>query len=137
MNDVRTLRHFLAELPLSDAQLEPVAGVVNKIEEALLTTATITARMQSLERAFEARYFKRGEACPMCSQMSRHSATCYLRPSTGWDLLGEHEATLHENDELRAALAQHLPHNGKMILSGRPYVGLKKRARGSGSRITP
>lgn len=133
MNDVRVLRHFLAELPLSDVQLEPVAGVVNKIEEALLTTAAVTARMQSIERSIEARYFKRGEACPLCNQMSRHSPTCYLRPSTGWDLLAEHEATLHENDELRAALAQHLPHNGKMILSGRQYVGLKQRARGGRS----
>lgn len=131
---MRVLRHLLAELPCSDAELVPVAEVVNRIEEALLTTASITARMQSLEQAVGGRYFKRGEPCPICNQMSKHSSTCYLRPSTGWDLLTEHEATLHENDELRAALAQHLPHNGKMILSGRPYVGLKQRAR-SGSRI--
>jgi len=121
---------MLSELPLSDAELEPLAGVVNKIEEQLLSVAAITARVQSIERSVDARYFKRGDPCPICSCTSRHSNTCYLRASTGWDLLTEHEATLHENDELRQALAQHLPHNGKMVLAGQPYRSLKQRARG-------
>jgi hypothetical protein len=129
LNDLRVLRHLLSELPLSDEQLAPVAGVVNRIEEALLSTAAITARMQSAEQSVDARYFKRGEPCPLCHHNSKHSQTCYLRSSTGWDLLAEHEATLNENDELRHALAQHLPHNGKMVLSGGQYKSLKARAR--------
>ena len=129
MNDLRVLRHLLAELPLTDEQLAPVAGAVNKIEEALATTEATKARVQSLERLVDMRYFKQGEACPFCHWNAKHSTTCYLRDSTGWDLLAEHEATLHENDELRQALAVHLPHNGKMVLSGGKYRGIKARAR--------
>jgi hypothetical protein len=120
---------MLAELPLSDAQLEPVAGLVNRIEEALASTEATQARVQSIERFVDQRYFKTGEPCPVCHRNSKHSQTCYMRPTTGWDLLAEHEATLHENDELRQALAVHLPHNGKMVLSGGKYKGLKARAR--------
>lgn len=129
MNDIRVLRHLLAELPLTDEQLEPVAGVVNRIEEALLSTEATQARVQSIERAVDMRFFKRGDPCPFCHRNAKHSKTCYMRPSTGWDLLSEHEATLNENDELRKALAVHLPHNGGMVLSGGRYLGLKARAR--------
>ena len=128
MNDLRVLRHLLSELPLSDAQLEPVAGVVNRIEEALISTEATQARVQSIERFVDMRYFKQGEPCPFCRRNANHSKTCYMRSSTGWDLLSEHEATLHENDELRKALAVHLPHNGKLVLSGGRYRGLKERA---------
>jgi len=131
LNDIRVLRHLLAELPLADTELSPLAGVVNRIEEALTTTAVITARIQSIERAIDICFFKRGDPCPLCSRKSKHSPTCYARASTGWDLLAEHEATLHENDELRSALAKHLPHNGKMVLSGGKYRSLKDRARPS------
>jgi len=129
LNDIHVLRHLLSELPLSDEQLEPVAGVVNRIEEALLSTEATQARVQSIENFVDMRFFKQGEPCPLCHRNSYHSKTCYLRSSTGWDLLAEHEATLHENDELRQALAIHLPHNGKTVLSGGTYRGLKARAR--------
>lgn len=85
--------------------------------------------MQSLERFVDMRYFKQGDPCPFCHQNSKHSQQCYMRSTTGWDLLAEHEATLNENDELRRALAVHLPHNGKSVLSGGKYRGLKSRAR--------
>lgn len=129
MNDIRVLRQLLADLPLSDAQLEPVAGVMNRIEEALLSTEATLACVQSIERFVEMRYFRQGAPCPLCQRNGKHSKTCYLQTSTGWDLLSEHEATLHENDELRSALAIHLPHTGKSVLSGGKYRGLKARAR--------
>ena len=126
---MRRLRHLLSELPITDEQLAPVAGVVNRIEEALASTEATQARVQSLERLVDQRYFKQGDACPFCHQNGNHTLRCYLRSSTGWDLLSEHEATLHENDELRQALALHLPHNGEMVLKGGKYRGLKARAR--------
>lgn len=72
----------------------------------------------------------RGEPCRLCKGIGQHTPNCYVRGSVGYDLLEEHETTLRENDQLRAALAQHLPINGKNIVRGGNYRSVRDRARG-------
>jgi len=111
-----------------------MAGVVDQLEEALMATEAVLSRMQSIERSVDAMYFKRGDPCPFCHHSSVHAQTCYMRATTGWDLLSEHEATLRENDELRQALAVHLPNSAREVLQGKGYCGLKQRARNGSSK---
>ncbi len=127
MRGVGTLRALLAEMPVSDEQLAPIATLVNKLEEKLTVGAAALVQLQSLREVVDARFFKRGEPCPMCTGPGKHTTSCYVPLSAGWDLLNEHEAIVRENNELRAALALHLPHNGKLIQAGR--MSLKDRAR--------
>jgi len=127
MRGVTALRELLAELPVSEELLAPLASVVNELEERVTVGAAALVQLQSLKEIIDARYFKRGEPCPMCTGPGKHTTSCYVPLSAGWDLLNEHEAIVRENNELRAALALHLPHNGKLIKAGR--MSLKDRAR--------
>ncbi len=129
MSTVDRLREALAALPVSDVALESVSRLINKVEQENTTGAAAQAALQSARGIVEQIYLKRGDACPLCRSVRKHSPNCYLRGSGGWDLLGEHEATLKENDELRAALARYLPHNGAAIRSGGRYRSLKDQAR--------
>jgi hypothetical protein len=129
LNALRRLRALLADLPLSDLQLNPVSGVVNQIESEMLEGAAAVLALGSLQQMIDVRFFGHSRPCPICAQHKTHATTCYVRKATGWDLLDETEATIRENDELRRALARHLPHNGKTILAGQPYRSLKDRAR--------
>lgn len=130
MSTVDQLREALAALPhVSDEELATVSALLNKVEHENITGAAAVVSLQSARQAVEHLYIKRGEKCPLCHRTYKHAGTCYLRGAVGWDLLEEHEATLRENDQLRAALAQHLPHNGKLIRAGGKYRSLKERAR--------
>lgn len=130
MNTVDQIREALSALPhVSDEELAAVSTLLNKVEQENVIGAAAVTSLQSARKIVEHRYLKRGEKCPLCHRERKHAATCYLCGAVGWDLLDEHEATLRENDHLRAALAQHLPHNGKMIRAGGTYRSLKERAR--------
>lgn len=129
MSTVDQLREALAKLPASDGELEVVSGLINKVEREHMAGAASTVALQSIINVVDNVFFKYGSPCPVCRRERKHSVNCYLRASGGWDLLAEHEATLHENDELRSALAKHLPHNGASIRAGAGYRSLKDRAR--------
>jgi hypothetical protein len=126
-DDLVDLRSLLAELPVTDEELAPLSAIVNRIEEKILAGAAANVRLQSLQVAVDARYLKKSLPCPVCNRLGVHTESCYLAAATGWNLLNEHEAVVNENNELRAALARHLPHNGKLVKPGR--LSLRDRAR--------
>lgn len=93
------------------------------LEEARAETLGMRVERDALRihiqtlRALCDREMERGLRCRLCGQKVVHSDTCMTRASTGYDLLQEHEDTVHENDELRAMLAKHMP-RGQEILAG-------------------
>lgn len=102
---------------------------------ARLTTQVqaLSTQLASIRALCEAGW-PRGEPCRLCRRTGSHSEVCYVRAGAGYDLLEEHESTLRENAELRAALAAKMPVNGKHILSGEKYVSLRARVQGRFSR---
>lgn len=122
-----TLSTLLVELGTQLDQVRAKASEDKTRAEALATqVASIRALCES--------GWPRGEPCRFCKKVGSHSEVCYVRGSAGYDLLNEHEATLRENAELRAALAAKLPVNGKHLLSGERYVSLRQRVQGRFSR---
>lgn len=120
-----------------DEVLESLAVEVKRLrqvrEEAEIEARAVKVHLASIQRMCEARWV-RGDPCPLCNQLGHHSGSCYARSSIGYDLLNEHDATVRENDSLRAALAAKLPVNGKHILAGGKYVSLRDRVRGRYSK---
>jgi hypothetical protein len=98
-------------------------------EGLALEAQALKVQLASIRKLCESGW-PRGEPCRLCKQVGSHTPNCYVRASVGYDLLAEHEATLRENDQLRAALAQHLPVNGKHITTGGKFRSLRDRARG-------
>lgn len=105
-------------------------GAANDVEIRL---RALTIQIESIRKVCEAGW-AHGEPCRLCTRIGRHSDTCYIRTSTGFDLLDEHEATVRENDELRAALAARLPVNGERLLAGSPHLSLRAKMQGRFSR---
>lgn len=102
----------------------------NQDLEGLQTeNGALKVQLASIRKLCEAGW-PRGEPCRLCKAIGHHTPNCYVRGSVGYDLLQEHETTLRENDQLRAALAQHLPVNGKNIVRGGAYRSIRDRARG-------
>jgi len=110
------------------AVLLAIAPQIKQLQSMATKHSAASVQLAALQRVCE-HGWQRGDACRVCQGMHHHSDTCYVRTGTGYDLLAEHEATLRENDELRAALAKRLPVNGKKIMEGRTYRGLGKRIR--------
>lgn len=110
-----------------------VTALREKRDESKLRADAALSQVASIRALCEAGW-PRKEPCRLCKGVGTHSAVCYVRGSAGYDLLNEHEATLRENDELRAALATKMPVNGKHILSGEKYVSLRQRVQGRFSR---
>lgn len=108
--------------------LHTLTPQLNKLHAAATRADASATQLASIQRVCEAGWH-RGEPCRMCQRVGKHADTCYVRAGTGYDLLCEHEATVRENDELRAALAVRLPVNGKHILAGQQHKGLRQRAR--------
>jgi len=124
---VDTLSALLAQLGPQVAQLRDTAS------QDKTKAAALASQLASIRALCESGW-PRGEPCRFCKKIGHHSEVCYIRGSAGYDLLNEHEATLRENAELRAALAAKLPTNGKHLLSGEKYVSLRQRVQGRFSR---
>lgn len=110
------------------AVLAALAPQIKRLQADSTKHAAASVQLAALQRVCE-HGWQRSEPCRMCNGLHRHSDTCYVRTGTGYDLLAEHEATLRENEELRAALAKRLPVNGKKIMEGQTYRSLGRRVR--------
>lgn len=108
---------------------EVLRDLLGKHNDSLQTECdALRIRCASIQKVCEAGW-PRGEPCRICRHVGRHTDTCYVRFGTGYDLLEEHEACRRENDELRAALASHMPVNGKHILAGQKVKSLRSKMR--------
>jgi len=107
------------------ARVEVLEG---QLAEVVIERDANKVVVQSLRKLAD-HEMRTGKRCRVCGHAPRHAGTCYLLASTGYDLLNEHEATLRENSELRAALAKHLPVNGKQIVAGASYRSHRTRLR--------
>lgn len=101
--------------------------VPNGSDDLALRVQALEVLLASIRKVCEAGW-RVGEPCRLCGRIGRHSETCYTLKATGFDLLEEHDATVRENDSLRAALAAKLPVNGHHIKSGATYKSLRERA---------
>ena len=97
-----------------------------RVMELEIQVKAMATQLASIRSVCEAGW-NRGDPCRLCNHIGAHAQTCYIRTSVGYDLLEEHEATLRENAELRAALAARLPVNGARILGGKKYLSLRAR----------
>lgn len=109
-------------------------GHTSRVEELEVENKALSVQLASIRSLCEAGW-PRGEPCRLCNRVKTHSDVCYVRMSSGYDLLNEHEATLRENDELRMALAARLPAvNRDKLLSGERYLSLRSRLKGRFSK---
>lgn len=109
----------------------PLNGPAPDFEGMTTELKALKAQLASVRKLCEAGW-PRCEPCRLCTGVGTHADTCYVRASTGYDLLEEHETTVRDNERFRAALAQFLPHQAKHIIRGGVYRSLRDRARKPG-----